>query len=328
MSNRRILVLVEINGAGVSASSYETMAVGKKLADGINGSLCAVVLTHEMGEIPDQVAHWVDEVLCVDTPALAYFQSDIRADVMQEILRRYETDIILLGHTLDSESLAPKIAARNKTEVMTDCVSLDIADGRLLCTRQVYGGNAIVTFEVDRKPAIATLRPGVVEVGEVPSRKGEIVKLEIDLAQFAERTEIVENVIGESVGLDTADAIVAGGRGIGKAEGINMLRDLAEVLKKHYEKVEIGGSRPATDAGWLPSIRQIGLTGEKVNPELYVAIGISGVSQHLVGMVGSKKIVAINSDPQAAIFKYADYGVVERYEDFVPCLIREISEVP
>lgn len=328
--DKRVLIVVERGDGGIASATFELLLAGRQLADELEGKLCATVLGHEVGDAAHEIAHFSDEVYALDNPLLAAFQVDLYAHALEQLCRSIDPDIVLLGHTLDNLDLAPRLACKMGTKLITDCIGLDIEPdtGHLFCTKPVYGGNAVATFINAKKPQMATLRPKVLEVMERSPTEGEVIRFDPAIDESLPRAELIEIIPGESVSLDRADAIVAGGRGVKEVEGLKRLEKLIEVLKRHFGNVELGASRPLIDAGWLPPSRQLGLTGEKATPELYIAIGISGASQHLSGILGSKKIVAINKDEQAAIFQSADYGVVGRYEDVVPALIKKLKELP
>jgi electron transfer flavoprotein alpha subunit len=185
----------------------------------------------------------------------------------------------------------------------------------------------ISTFKLERKPFMATLRPKAVEPVGLGPKPGEIIHFDPVIDGPLVEIELIERRKEESVNLNKAEAIVAGGRGIKDSGGLEQLSELVKVLRKYFAKVELGASRPLVDAHLVPSSRQIGLTGEKVAPELYIAVGISGSSQHLTGILGAKKIIAINTDPKANIFKVADYGVVGSFEEVVPALRKRLEEL-
>jgi electron transfer flavoprotein alpha subunit len=329
MSQKRILVLVGKEDGGVAPVTYELLRAGRELADKVSASLCTAVLGHKVGGISQELAHYSVEVYHLDNPYLAVFQADIWVSALEKLCRDINPGIVLMGHTIDNQSLAPRLASRMGSQVIMDCIGLDIEreTGHLLCTKEVYGGNAIAIFEMEKRPKMATLRPKVMEAIRPRPTQGKVIDFKLAIDAALAKTESIETVIEESVSLDKANAIVCVGRGLGSIERLKQLEELAELLRKRFDRVELGGSRPAIDAGWLSSSRQIGLTGEKVSPELDIAVGISGASQHLLGIVGSKKIVAINKDPQAAIFQYADYGVVDRYEDVLPAFIAKLREL-
>ena len=215
------------------------------------------------------------------------------------------------------------------TRLTTDCIdlSIDPEDGLLLRTKPVSGGNAISVFKCPGEPQLATVRGKVFEPAEAVDVKGEIVDMAPQIDESMIRVESIEVVKEEVVSLDKADVVVAGGAGLGEADGFELLQDLSKVLSKSFGSVMIGCSRVAVDKGWISSDHQVGLTGTMISPDIYVAVGISGAIQHLVGMIHSKKIIAINTDPGCNMFKVADYGVVEDYEKIIPALIKRLEEL-
>lgn len=327
--DKKILILAETEDGEIGSMTLGLLRAGRGLADKIKGELCTAVLGHNVSEPAIEIAYFSDEVYLLDNTLLATFQVDFYTNTLEQLCRKIDPDIVLMGHTIDNLDLAPRLAYRMGTQLITDCIDFDIdpESWHLLCTKPVYGDNAVAIFMCTKKPQMATLRPNIMEDMERGSTKGKVINFEPTIDKSTVQLELVESVKGESVRLDKADAIVAGGRGIHKIEGLQRLEELIEILRRYFSKVELGASRPLIDAGWLPHSRQVGLTGEKASPELYIAIGISGALQHLTGIFRSKKIVAINKDEQAPIFNYADYGIVGDYEEVVPALIEKLKEL-
>jgi electron transfer flavoprotein alpha subunit len=324
----RILVLIEQEEGRPAPVTFELLRAGANLSQEGGDVLCACVLGYGVDEIAEEVAYYAHEVYLVDNAVLAHFQSDVYASALEALCRSLDPLTVLIGHTHDNLELAPKLACRMGNEVATDCVKIDREKetGALLYTKPIYGGNAIAVLRMDTRPQIATLRPKVMDALKKGNVEGVIIPFECELA--APLTLTVGLVGGESVSLDKADAIVAGGRGVKTAEGIQKLQGLVEVLNKYFDKVELGASRALVDEGLLPHSRQIGQTGEKVSPQIYIAVAISGAAQHMAGMGSSKRIIAINKDPEASIFESSDYGIVGPYEDIVPALIKKLKELP
>jgi electron transfer flavoprotein alpha subunit len=236
---------------------------------------------------------------------------------------------MILGSTLNNLTLAPWVAYNLGVEVITDCIQLTIEaeTGHLLCTKPVYGAKFFATYKLEKKPYMATLRPKAVKpIGPGPIR-GKVIHFDPVIDEASVRVKLIETVKEESINLNKAEAIVSGGRGIKDTEGIEKLKELVNALRRYFRSVELGASRPLVDAHLVPSSRQVGLTGEKVAPELYIAVGISGSLQHVTGISSAKKIIAINTDPKAYIFQVADYGVVGNFEEVVPALIRKLGEL-
>jgi electron transfer flavoprotein alpha subunit len=325
----RILVLVEKEEGRSATLTFELLKVGKELSGKGKEALCACILGHEISDLSTEMAYYADEVFVLDNALLANFQVDLYAFVLLELCRAIKPNTVLMGHTYDNLELAPKLACKMGNDLVTDCVKIEREKetGSLLCTKPIYGGNAVAVLQMDTKPQIVTLRPKVMDALEKGNVKGEIVSFDCELAPSLVLTESLAIVPGESVSLDKANAIVAGGRGIKTTEGIEVLGNLVKALQRFFDKVELGASRPLIDAGLLPHSRQVGQTGEKVSPEAYIAVAISGASQHMAGVVGSKKIIAINKDSEAPIFEASDYGVVGQYEDVVPALIKKLKEL-
>ena len=325
---RRVLILVEKENGEVAAITFELLQAGRCLADRIGALLCAVLVGDDVAKGAEDVAVCCDEVYCIKNPCLATFRSDLYLLALEDLLHRVSAEIILMGHTINSIDLASRLAYRMRARLVTDCISLSIDEdtGSLLCTKPVYGDRANAVFVSDGTPKMATLRPKSVESVKQGTSAGKIINSDIAIDQsMVDCTELVETVPGESVSLDKADAIVAGGRGIKGTDGIKILKELVGALGRYFDAVELGASRPLIDAGLLQKSRQLGQTGEKAAPQLYVAIAISGSSQHVSGISGSRKIIAINKDPDAPIFDIADYGVVGQYESVVPAFIEKLS---
>ena len=223
--------------------------------------------------------------------------------------------------------MAPRLAFRLGTSLSMDCIELSIDPGTKLLqqTRPVYGGNARATFTSETFPQMATVRKKAMSPLEPnESRKGEIIPLKIELDPAKVRTKVLETVKEEVTGvkLEDAQAIVAGGRGIGSPDGFKQLEELAKALKG-----AVGASRPPCDNKWVPDTMQVGLTGKIVTPELYIAVGVSGASQHLAGCSGAKNIIAINKDPEANIFREARFGVVGDWKQVLPAFSEKVKEL-
>lgn len=325
---KKILVVAEIDGQKIENISLELLQAGNELSEKSGGKLYAAILGHNISAITGEIASYADEVYSIDNPLLEIFQPDLYTYALETLCKDLNPDSILLGHTLGNLDVAPRLAQRISAHLITDCIQFDLdKNNDLTCIKPIYGDNAYATFIIKKKPQMATLRLKSLKPCEPRTTKGKIVNFDITLDKSLVKTESVETKPGESVSLDKAEIIVSGGRGIKDVEGLQVLNELIETIKKFNNKVELGGSRPLIDAGWIPSSRQVGLTGEKVSPEIYIAIAISGSSQHLSGMIGSKKIIAINKDEAANIFNSADYGVVGKYEDIVPSFIRKLKEL-
>jgi electron transfer flavoprotein alpha subunit len=268
-----------------------------------------------------------DKVYLAEHPRLQDFLEETYAAALTELARTYQPEIILAGATYLGRAFIPRVAAALKTGLTADCTAFAIEpDQRLLLqTRPAFGGNIMATIITPRTyPQMATARPGVFKPaapGAAPT--GEVIRVELAALSQPPRSRFVGTVaeIKERIPLNVAEVIVAGGRGLKEAKNFKLLEELADLLGG-----AVGATRGAVDAGWIPYAHQIGQTGKTVSPKLYIAVGLSGAAQHLVGMQSSDVIVAINKDPQAPIFQVADMGLVGDLFEIVPALIQEIKK--
>ena len=288
-------------------------------------SLHALVLGHDVQELAQQVAAKdADAVLLVQDPKLGQYDPDVYCEAMGQILSQDCPYILLMGHIYQNIDLAPKLAARLNTALVTDCIGYRKQEETLLFVRQMFRNRLNADVRVDSAhPWIVTMQAGATSVDNVQEGRAEIVERSVDLSAVVQRRrslEIFEAIKGK-VDLSRAELIVAVGRGIRKAENLKIIEELAEELG-----AEIAASRPVVDNEWLDRDRQIGSSGQTVSPRLYLACGISGAIQHIVGMKNSDCIVAINTDPNAPIFNIATYGVVGDLCEIVPELTKRLKE--
>ncbi len=323
-----VMIYGEITEGKLSAIATELLGYGRKLADDLGQELSAVLVGSDISSLAQEaITFGADKVYVVDDPLLKDYQTDSYVPVMQKVVQQAMPEIILLGQTSVGRDLAPKLAFRLETAATTDCVALEIDPGskRLLQTKPVYGGSAQAIFTSESDPQIATVRAKIMSpLPPDTSRKGEVITIEAGLEPSAIRTKVLEKVKEEIEGIKLEDApvIISGGRGIGGPEGFEQLAELAKLMKG-----ALGASRPACDSGWVPDTLQIGLTGKIVTPDLYIAIGISGSSQHLAGCSSSKAIIAINKDAEANIFKEARFGVVGDWKKVFPAFAEKVKEL-
>jgi electron transfer flavoprotein alpha subunit len=268
-----------------------------------------------------------DQVYVADHPSLEGFIDELYGDVLTRIIRSVRPEILLAGATPIGRSFIPKVATQIGTGLTADCTELSIDPGKrlLLQTRPAFGGNIMATIICPQKrPQMATVRSKVMKKGlPQPGRSGEIIPVELDWDRITSKTKLLEIVeeVTEKVRLAEADVIVSGGRGLQDGKHFAMIRELADLLN-----AAVGASRGAVDSGWISYAHQVGQTGKTVAPKLYLAIGVSGAVQHLVGMQSSDTIVAINNDPHAPIFDVASYGIVGDLFEIVPEMIRQLKQ--
>ncbi|MCD6296908.1 MAG: electron transfer flavoprotein subunit alpha/FixB family protein, partial [Deltaproteobacteria bacterium] len=323
-----VLILGEVREGSLYMKTLELIGAGKKLAGDLDMGLSIVLMGDELSKVVDQIiSYGPDKVYKLEHPLLKGFKADLWVESLEQLCRQINPKIILMGHSFIGMELGPRLACRLNTRLTMDCIdlSIDPEDGVLLRTKPVSGGNAISVFKCPGEPQLVTLRGKVFTPAEPADGNGEIVDMVPEIDESMIRVESVEIVKEEIVALDKANVVVSGGAGLGEEDGFEILNELAKALGKSFGSVMVGCSRVAVDKRWISSDHQVGLTGTIISPDIYVAVGISGAIQHLVGMVNSKKIIAINNDPGCNMFKVADYGVVEDYEEIIPALIEKLE---
>jgi len=329
MADRGVFVLGTITNRTLDEKTVELMGIGEKLAGKMGVGLSGVFVGNEIAGISEEAARFgPDKVYKLEHPLLEGFNPDLWVKVLEDLCLQLKPRVFIMLHSMPNMEVAPRLAYRLKTALTMDCTDLDIdEDGILLRTKPVYGGNAIAVFKYDEEPQVVTVRGNVMEPAKRRAAKGEIVSITPDLDGFTTSVVSIQVIKEQAISLEKADVIVAGGRGIGSAEGFKEPESLATALRGSFHNVQVGCTRPAVDSGWMPSHRQIGLSAAMVAPDLYIAVGISGAIQHLVGMIRSKKIVAVNTDSDCNIFRVADYGVVGDYKQVIPALKRKWEEL-
>ncbi|MCL4537016.1 MAG: FAD-binding protein [Nitrospirae bacterium] len=326
-SYKGVWVFAEQRDGNIASVAYELLGAGRRLADELKTELSAV-LFGSTGEQAQELIKWgADKVYHCKDPIFEKFNDEPYSMLLTNLIKTYKPEIVLAGATPIGRSFIPRVAAKVKTGLTADCTALEIDkdSGNLLQVRPAFGGNIMATILCpNHRPQIATVRPRVMKRGEYsPDKNGEIINVPAD--GITCRTKVLDTVKEASecmVNLQEADVIVSGGRGLGDTKGFKMLEELAELLGG-----AVGASRAAVDEGWIPYSHQVGQTGKTVCPKIYIACGISGAVQHLVGMQSSDIIIAINKNPEAPIFNVATYGIVGDVNEVVPLLIKKLKEV-
>ena len=324
-----ILALGEHIDGRVQSITGELLAAGRDLSTSLGEEVAVALLGSEIDGVSDELfSQGADRVYIVLDPLLGEPHVDAHLAAFERVCREYAPSVVLVGKTSVGRDLGPRLGFRLGVGVAQDCVELavDETTKRLVATRPVYGGNAMARFTfADGRPQVAVLRPKVYEpLPSDPARTGELVSLEAGLDPAVMRSRLVETVRSEAEGMRLEDApvVVSGGRGLGGPEPFQMLEELAQLLGG-----AVGASRAVCDAGWLDHSYQVGLTGKTVTPDLYVAVGISGASQHMAGCSAAKQIVAINRDADANIFKSASFGVVGDWKNVMPSFMETVREL-
>lgn len=324
---RGVWVYAEQREGVLQEVALELLGEGRALADKLGVELSAVLLGGAgTGTLAEGLfEHGADRVICVEHEALAAFTAEPYAEAMAQLIRKWKPEAVLAGATSQGRAFIPRVAVAAGTGLTADCTGLDIdlEKRQLLQTRPAFGGNIMACIVCpDHRPQMATVRPKVFRPADrVEGRKGELVKEALELAPPAVRVLERVNAMENEKNVADADIIVTGGRGLGKPENFALLRELADALGG----AAVGASRAAVDAGWISSFHQVGQTGKTVRPKVYIACGVSGQIQHLVGMNSSDTIIAINKDPDAPIFGVADIGIVGDLFEVVPALIQALK---
>ncbi len=324
-----VWVFCEQKKGVIQSISFELLGEGKKLAGKLGVKLCAIILGSGIdAKIAELSERGADKIYIADHPALKSYQDDPYTEVMVKLAEEYKPEIILCGATTIGRSLVSRVAVKIGAGLTADCTGLDIdtKERLLLQTRPAFGGNIMATIVTpNHRPQMATVRHKVMKEAETDkSNKAEIIRKTYPEEVMRSRTRLLDVIeeIEETVNLTEADIIVSGGRAVGGHEGFAMIKELAKTLN-----AAVGASRAAVDSDWIPYSHQVGQTGKTVCPKLYIACGISGQIQHLIGMQSSDVIVAINKDPDAPIFKVATYGIVGDIFEIVPALTKEFRRL-
>lgn len=320
-----IFVLAKMESGTPSRSTLELLGAAQRLATGLQEPICAGVLSG--GDASVLHGYGAEVVYRVNHPLLNEYQADLYLLALEHMAQTADPRVFLLPGDSLGRDLAARFAFRLGGGVVTDVIDVDVQASAKIprFTRQAYGGKALAVMIPKTFPVVATLKPRTFDpAAPAGEREGREVPVEPPLDAGHARTRLVERVQEETTGVKLEDArvVISGGRGLGGPEGFEGLVELARVLKG-----AVGASRAATDAGWVPSSMQVGQTGKTVSPDLYIAVGISGATQHVAGISGAKTIVAINTDPEASIFKVAHFGIVGDYKAIIPSLTAKCREL-
>ncbi len=327
-ANAGILVYCEVTDGRLAPIATEILGAGRRLAVELGQELNAVLIgsgTSAMAQ--EAISYGANKVYVVDDPSLKEYATEPYLMIMEKIVQQALPAIILLGQTSSGRDLAPWLAFRLNTGATMDCMALEIdpATKRLLMTRPVYGGNAQAVQVCDTDLQIAAVRiKAMAPPAKDETLQGQVINIKAEIDTGSIKTRVVERKVGTTKGIKLEDArvVVAGGRGIGSADGFKQLEEIAGLLHG-----AVGATRAPCDAKWIPDSQQIGITGKIVSPDLYIAVALSGASQHMSGCFSSKVIVAINKDPEANIFKMAHYGIVADWKAALPAFTNRLKEI-
>jgi len=318
----KVLVFAEQRDGQLKSYALEAISEGKRLANASGGTLTTCLIGSNLGDMASRAAAYgADEVLSAEDASLAAYAPGSYAQILADALNQSGASIVLLTSSAMGRELGALLAAKSDASLLSDVIATKWQSDRLVVTRPIYAGKALLKVAATRLPVIVTLRPNVFAAEEA-SGAGNVSTLSVGSAN--EAVKVTNTALKESdrPELTEASIIVSGGRGMGGPENYTVIEELADTLG-----AAVGASRAAVDAGWRPHADQVGQTGKTVSPNLYIACGISGAIQHLAGMSSSKCIVAVNTDPDAPIFKIADYGIVGDLFEIVPALKRAANDL-
>lgn len=319
---RKVLVLGEARDGQLRNVSFEAIATAKTVAEG--GEVVGVLIGESVSSLGNDLYQYgADKVVAVEDAKLAQYTPDGFSQALMAVIEQESPEGIIFGHTSLGKDLAPKIASKLGSGLISDSVAVEEAGGNLVFTRPIYSGKAFEKKIVTDGLVFATIRPNnIAPLEKDAGKSGEVSTVSAEIKDLRTIIKDVVRKATEGVDLSEAKVVVAGGRGVKSEEGFEPLKELADVLGG-----AVGASRGACDADYCDYSLQIGQTGKVVTPDLYIVAGISGAIQHLAGMSNSKVIVAINKDPEANIFKVADYGIVGDLFEVIPMLTEEFKKL-
>ncbi|WP_318508115.1 electron transfer flavoprotein subunit alpha/FixB family protein [Bacillus sp. T3] len=320
--SRKVLVVGEVREGTLRNVSFEAIAAAKTVAEG--GEVVGVLIGDAVSGLGQElIQNGADRVVVVEDAALKQYTSDGFTQALIAVVNAESPEGIVIGHTAQGKDLAPRIAGKLDSGLVSDVTAIEEAGGNIVFTRPIYSGKAFEKKVVTDGIIFASIRPNnIAPLAKDEARTGEVATLQVEIKDLRAIIKEVVRKASEGVDLSEAKVVIAGGRGVKSEEGFEPLKELANVLGG-----AVGASRGACDADYCDYSLQIGQTGKVVTPDLYIACGISGAIQHLAGMSNSKVIVAINKDPEANIFKVADYGIVGDLFDVVPLLTEEFKKL-
>jgi electron transfer flavoprotein alpha subunit len=320
-----ILTCIETRDKKIKKASLETLSEARRIAAELKTEAAAVLLGTGMeGLVPELSSSGASKVYLLDSPALDRYSTQDYAAALSGLVKKLSPAAVFFSATAMGKDLAPRLAARLGVGLASDCTRVSVQDGSLEFTRPIFAGKALLTFRLTSSPSVVSLRPNVFPLAPAAAA-GEIIKEAVEIPPAAARAEVTE-VLKESGGeidVSEADIVISGGRGMKGPENFELLREISALIPRSA----VGASRSAVDSGWIGHQHQVGQTGKTISPNLYLAFGISGAIQHVAGMSSSKVIVAVNKDPDAPIFKVADFGVVGDLFQVIPPLKEELKKL-
>jgi electron transfer flavoprotein alpha subunit len=321
-----ILVYIEVREGKVKKYSLEALSEAQRLSGELGTDVQAVLVGHNLADLArEALSYGAKKVHVLDSPQLSQYSPSGYAYTLKALVDEVQPSTLLFAGSSLGRDLAPRLAAKLGTGLISDGVQTAVSEGAVEVLRPIYAGKALLWARLNSSPRVITLRPNVFLLDEVRGGDGEVVVKEVAVPEDQMKDRVVEILREEGAALDVTEAeiIVSGGRGLKGPENFDLLRELAEILPH----AAVGASRSAVDSEWIDHQHQVGQTGKTVSPNLYLAFGISGAIQHVAGMSSSKVIVAVNKDPEAPIFKVADFGIVGDLFQVIPPLKEELKKI-
>ncbi|MEW5899884.1 MAG: electron transfer flavoprotein subunit alpha/FixB family protein [Acidobacteriota bacterium] len=321
-----ILTFIETRDNKVKKASLEALSEARRLSAELQTDAAAVLAGAEAESLaPELFSYGASKVFLLEHRLLIQYSTQAYAAALAELITRVGPTAVFFSATSMGKDLAPRLAAGLGVGLASDCTAIAIPDGRFEFTRPIFAGKAVLTFALTSAPQLATLRPNVFPLAAVVAGRGELIKEAVELPEFRSEARVAEvfQERGGELDVSEADVVISGGRGLKGSENFELLRQLSALIPRSA----VGASRSAVDSGWIGHQHQVGQTGKTVCPNLYMAFGISGAIQHMAGMSSSKVIVAVNKDPDAPIFKLADFGVVGDLFQVIPLLKEELKKL-
>jgi electron transfer flavoprotein alpha subunit len=322
-------VFVEQRDGTPAQVSFELLGKGRDLAEKLEVDVTAILIGHNVSEIAEELIFYgADRIIIADDPIAKDYRTEIYTEIIVEQALKEKPEILLIGATCIGRDLAPRISARLNTGCTADCTELNIdKEMRLIVATKPFFGRDLMADIICplHRPQMVTVRPGVMELKTKDrKRHGELIYIEVNCKEEDIKVKVLETIgaVSDSVSLEEAEKVVVAGKGVGTKEGFEMVKELAKLLGAH-----VGATSLPVDEGWVSEDKKIGQTGKTIRPKLYIGCGVSGAIQHSAGMINSELIIAINTNPKADIFNFADYGIVGDSNEIVPALIKELQAV-
>jgi electron transfer flavoprotein alpha subunit len=322
----KLFVLAEHRQGQLRDITFEMLTKGREIAEKTGSELTAIIVGKNVKEQAKNLAEYAKNVLVVEDSRLENFNSEGYRRILSTLITEHKPMLVIMGHTSYGVDLAPRLAAAMNLPLATDCIDLTFENGALAVTKQMYGGKVNVKAKMrNAETHVATIRQATFAPQKpTPPANGQITEIASSLTEDIQEKRFIQYLLPPSGGVDitAAEKLVGIGRGIKDVANIPMVEDLAKTMG-----AVVSCSRPIVDKGWLPTDRQVGTSGKTVKPKLYVALGISGAFQHILGMKSADLIIAVNKDPKAPIFSFSDYGVVDDLFKVVPALKAKVSDI-